>query len=287
MSFIPEEISIIVSSDPDAGATNRTSDGSQFEIQLDGEGISIPKDAINVNLSTEETTVWWTVPNIITGVNDTFYVYGDNDQTPAVPQLYTIVISQGLYDLSGLNQAIQAELETAGARTTGPGGEPLSLVSLTADDSTQKVRLRFNYTNVYVDFAPANTFREILGFDAQQYGPYAAAPLSILANQIASFNQINYFLLHSDLVNKGIRFNNRYNQTISQILIDVAPGSQIVSTPFNPAKCNAQELAGSKRTNLRFWLTDDKQRNINTNGEYFTARIVIHYMRPMVIGRGM
>ena len=87
-------------------------------------------------------------------------------------------------------------------------------------------------------------------------------------------------------MNKGIRFNNSYNQTVAQVLIDVAPGSQIVSTPFNPAKCNAQELAGSKRTNLRFWLTDDKQRNVNTNGEYFTARIVIHYMRPMIIGRG-
>ena len=287
MSFIPEEISLIISSDPDAGAINRSSDGSQFEIQLDGEGISIPKDAINVNLSVEETTVWWTVPNIITGENDTFYIYGDNDQTPAVPQLYTIVIPQGLYDLSGLNQAIQAELETAGARTIGPGGEPLSLVTLTADDSTQKVRLRFNYANVYVDFAPANTFREILGFADQQYGPFPAAPLSILAPSIAAFNQINYFLLHANMVNKGIRFNNQYNQTISQILINVAPGSQIVSTPFNPAKCNAQELAGAKRTNLRFWLTDDKQRNINTNGEYFTARIVLHYLRPMVIGRGL
>jgi hypothetical protein len=286
MSFIPEEISIIVSSDPDAGAINRTSDGSQFEIQLDGEGISIPKDAINVNLSVEETTVWWTVPNIITGENDTFYVYGDNDQTPPVPQLFTIVVPQGLYDLSGINQAVQAELETAGARTTGAGGQPLSLVTLTADDSTQKVRLRFNYTNVYVDFAPTNTFREILGFDGIQYGPFAGAPLSILAPNVAAFNQVNYFLLHSDMVNKGIRFNNRYNQTISQILIDVAPGSQIVSTPFNPAKCNAQELSGGKRTNLRFWLTDDKQRNINTNGEYFTARIVIHYMRPIIIGKG-
>ena len=282
-SFIPEEISLIVSSDPDAGAINISPDGSQFEIQLDDEGISIPKDAINVNVSVEESTVWWVIPNIITGENDTFYIYGDNDATPAVPQLFTVVIPQGLYDLGGLNQAVGAQLETLGARTVGGSGEPLPLISLTPDAATQKVRIRFNYNNVYVDFQPNNTPREILGFGAEQFGPYAGAPLSILAESIAALNQVNFFLLGSDLVNKGIRFNNRYNQTISQILIDVAPGSQIVSTPFNPAKCNAQELAGSKRTNLRFWLTDDKQRNVNTNGEYFTARISIHYMRPMVI----
>ena len=287
MSFVPEEISLIVSSDPDAGAINVSQDGSQFEIQLDGEGIKIPKDAINVNVSVEESTVWWVIPNIIEGVNDTFYVFGDDDTLPApVPKLFTVVIPQGLYDLAGLNQALQAGLEALGARTVGAGGEPLSLISLTADDATQKVRIRFNYTNSYVDFAPNNTMRDILGYNNIQYGPYPAAPLSILAPNTAAFNQVNYFLVHSDLVNKGIRFNNSYNQTVAQVLINVAPGSQIVSTPFNPAKCNAQELAGSKRTNLRFWLTDDKQRNVNTNNEYFTARIVIHYMRPMIIGKG-
>lgn len=281
MSFVPEEVSLIVTSDPSNGAVNVSSDGSQFEIQLDGEGLSIPKDAINVNVAVEESTVWWVVPNIITDQNDTFYIFGDNDA--AGTELFTITIPQGLYDLSGLNTALQSGLEAAGARTLDGGGNPLPLVALAADDATQKVRIRFNYTNVYVDFSQTDTPREILGFDSQQYGPYGGAPLNILAPNVAAFNQVNYFLVHSDMVNKGIRFNNRYNQTIAQVLINVAPGSQIVSTPFNPAKCNAQELAGSKRTNLRFWLTDDQQRAVNTNGEYWTARIVIHYMRPMVI----
>ena len=83
-----------------------------------------------------------------------------------------------------------------------------------------------------------------------------------------------------------IRFNNNYNQTIGQVLIDVAPGSQIVSKPFNPARINAPELAGATRTNLRFWLTDDEDRRVDTNSEYWTARIVIHYLKPYVIGEG-
>ena len=285
MSFIPEELSFIVSSDPQQGAINVSPDGSQFEIQLDGEGIQIPRDALNVNVSVEESTIWWVVPNIITGINDTFFVFGDSDDAVPVPQLYTVIIPQGLYDLSGLNNALQAGLETLGARTLDTPTAPLPLVSLTADDATQKVRLRFNYTNVYVDFSPNQTPRAILGFDAQQYGPFLGAPLGILAPSGAEFNQVNYFLVHSDLVNKGIRFNNKFNQTIAQVLINVAPGSQIVSTPYHPAKSNAQELAGAKRTNLRFYLTDDKQRAVNTNGEYWTSRIVITYMVPMVIGR--
>ena len=289
--FIQEEISLIVSSDPSAGATNISPDGSRFEIQLDGEGISIPKDALNVNVSVEESTVWWVVPNIITGQNDKFYVFGDDDHTDAdgvpdpIPQLFTVTIPQGLYDLSGLNNALQAELEAQGARTVDALNNPLPLISLSADDSTQKVRIRFNYPNAYIEFTPPDTCREILGFDAGKYGPFANAPLSILAPNTAAFNQVNYFLIHSDLVNQGIRFNNRYNQTVAQVLINVAPGSQIVSTPFNPARCNGQELAGSKRTNLRFWITDDKQRAVNTNGEYWSCRLVIHYTRPMIIAK--
>jgi hypothetical protein len=284
--MVSEEISMIISSDPQAGAINRSLDGSQFEIQLDDSGVSIPKDALNVNVSVEEATIWWTVSNVKENENDKFYVFGDDDTLPVpVPQLFVVQIPQGLYDLPGLNSALETGLEALGARTFDATNSPLPLISLSPDTATQKVLLRFNYTNAYVDFQPSDTSREILGFDALQYGPYPGAPLNILAPNVAAFNQINYFLIHSDLVNKGIRFNNSYNQTISQVLINVAPGSQIVSTPFNPAKSNAQELAGSKRTNLRFWLTDDKQRPVNTNKEYWSARIVIHYMRPMVLGR--
>jgi hypothetical protein len=284
MSFVSEEVSILASSAANAGASNISADGSQFEILLDGEGLSIPKDAVNINITVEEATVWWTTPNITVGVNDTWYVYGD-DVATTTPQLWTVTISQGLYDLPGLNIAVQAALEAAGARTVDGSSNPLPLISLEADAATGKVRIRFNYTNVYVDFAPADTCRDIVGFDNIQYGPYAGAPLTVLAPNVAAFNVINYFLIHSDLVNKGIRINNTYSQTIAQVLINVAPGSQIVSAPFNPAKNNAQELAGTKRSKLRFWLTDDSQNSVDTAGEAFTCRLVIHFQRPMVIAR--
>ena len=276
MSFtVPQEISMIVSSDPVNGSTNVSSDGSYFEVQLQ-DSIKIPKDALNVNIAVEEATVWWTVPNIITGENDKLYITGPD--TSDVVTNYVITIPQGLYDLAGINEAIFRELESAGAKV-----DPEPLIILSPDEATQKVELRFNYATVVIDFTPNDTPREILGFDSAVYSPVPDNPL--LAPRVASFNRVNFFLIHSDLTNTGIRFNNNYNQTIGQVLIDVAPGSQIVSKPFNPARINADELAGTSRTNLRFWLTDDEDRRVNTNGEYWSARIVIHWLQPYVVGQ--
>ena len=276
MSFtIPEEISMIVSSDPVNGATNISPDGSYFEVKLQ-DGLSIPKDALNINISVEEATIWWSVPNVITGENDKMYITGPD--TADVITNYIITLPQGLYDLSGINAAIARELEIAGAKI-----DPDPLITLSPDEATQRVQIRFNYATVSIDFTPNDTFRVILGFNSQVYTPVPNNP--VLAPNVAAFNRVNYFLIHSDLTNKGIRFNNNYNQTIGQVLIDVAPGSQIVSRPFNPAKINAQELAGTSRTNLRFWITDDEDRRVNTNNEYWSARVVVHYLRPFVVSK--
>lgn len=273
--MIPEELSFVVSSDETQGASNKSANGSYFEVQLQ-DGISIPKDALNITLSVEEALVWWTVSNINTGENDTLLIRGPD--TSDVVQDFTVVIPQGLYDLSGLNQAVLRELENQDAKI-----DPSPLFTLTGDEPTSKVEVRINYDTVEINLTGTNTPRDILGFNSQVIGPFAGAPETILGDNIASFNQINYFLLHSDLTTSGIRLNNAYNQTISQILIDVAPGSQIVSKPFNPAKIGVQELAGTKKNLIRVWLTDDKNRRINTNGENFTARMVLRYMKPYII----
>jgi hypothetical protein len=369
-----EEISMIVSSDPVNGAVNRSADGSAFEIQFNGDPLTVPRDAINVNVKVEEATVWWVVPNIEENVNNKMFISGDarvsvessielgfgpTDQIgmiggggtallsisntigidppmpvgafvvgdsiifntgPLVGNQYTIVsvnldgttsklyevvpstdslasgvnsfsrfrpggevdytvdLPTGLYDLSGLNNAIQRGLEALGART-----DPSPLITLSPDESTQRVALRLNYPNVVVDFEPDGTPYQILGFDRTQYGPASLAPVEILAPRTAAFNTVNYFLIQSDLVQRGIRFNSVYNQVIAQVLINVLPGSQIISNPYNPAKTNAQELAGTKRSNLRFRLTDDRGRPVNTNSEYWSARIVIEYQRPLML----
>jgi hypothetical protein len=97
------------------------------------------------------------------------------------------------------------------------------------------------------------------------------------SDQVASFNPVEFFLLHSSLVSTGLRINNVYNNTIAQVLIDVPPGSQIVSAPFNIPEIPAPELAGSDRKNIRFWLTDNNNNLVNTRSEFFSLRLIIHY----------
>lgn len=275
--LVPEEVSFIISSNPENGASNVSADGHYFEINLE-DALQIPTEALNVNLSVQESTIWWTIPNIVTGQNDKLYITGPNKSD--ISTNFVITIPQGLYDLTGLNQTIQRELESANAKIA-----PDPLISITGDEATQKVEIRFNYTATSIDFTQSNTIREIIGFNSEVVGPFVTIPNTVLAPNVANFNTVNYFLIHSDLVGRGIRFNKEYNQTIAQVLIDTSPGSQIVSKPFNPSKINCQELAGSTRKKLRFWLTDDKNRPVNTNNEYYSARIVIDYLLPKVIAK--
>lgn len=266
------EIPIIVDSSAAAGAINKTADGSTFEIELD-DPITIPADAVNVHVQVQESTIWWVIPNIETNINDTFSL---DDGLGGGP--YVVTIAQGLYDLSGLQQAVESALVTAGAA----GGQ----FTFLADNATQKVIIRLNATGVTVDFTVPNTFFVILGFLVTDVlGPTVVAQTDFTATNVAAFNTIDYFLIHSDIVPQGIRTNNSYNQTIAQVLIDTTPGSQIVSRPFNPPKSEAQNLIGALRRRLKFWLTtQDGVTLVDTNSESWSARVVISYTHDMSIG---
>ena len=74
MNMIPQEISMIVSSDSANGALHKSADGSYFEINFD-DPLMIPKDAKNITLSVQESTVWWVIPNI-TSSNNKLYIVG-------------------------------------------------------------------------------------------------------------------------------------------------------------------------------------------------------------------
>lgn len=272
MGYVREELTIIATSDPLQGAQNIDATGSRFELVFD-EPMKIPHDAIEVYVSAEESSVWFVTPNIITGVNDTLYVTGPSALDVVTP--YVVTIPQGLYSLEALSVAIARELETAGAKTS-----PLPIISLSGDDATQRAVLTVNYATVSVDFTPADTFRDVIGFNSGVVGPFGTVPSNQLAPNAAAFNTVNYYLIHSDLVTQGIRFGTTFSQVISQVLITGTPGNQIVSTPFNPPRVQAQYLAGATRSRISFWLTDERQALVETNGEYWTVRIRISWLRP-------
>lgn len=275
-------IPFLFSSDPDAGALNRSSGGDKFEVNLQ-EPINIPPMARNVTVSMETATVWWVVPNIITGTNDLMSVI-DTGAGSGTAHTYSITIPQGLYDLSGLNEAIVREI---GNDPLGAGFLATPLISLSADTSTNKVELNINYVGVSVDFTIAQSFRDIVGFNSAVVGPPAAAPTVYLADNTAAFNTVNSFLIHSDIVSRGMRFNGNYSQILDQVLIDKPPGSLLVQEKFRPPVIVEPTLRGQPRNIIRFWLTDESNQAVNTNGEYYTCQIVIKYDIPAdILGSG-
>jgi hypothetical protein len=272
MPQITEEV--IFSSDPLSGAQDVTAAGDTFSVNFT-DPITIPKNAQQVEVQMIESVVWFTTPNI-TAQNQNLRITGPDIND--VVRVYDIVVPKGLYDLSALSAAILRELESA---TPKAKQIPSPLISFSADDATSKVIMYLNYDTVTVDFSVPASLGDILGFDTDPsenpVGPFVGTPLPTTAPFVARFNTINSFLIHCDLARAGIRLNNNYYQIIGNPLIDVPPGKQIIYSPQFPPLCEANHLRGQSRTRVRCWLTDDQNRPVDTNGEYWSFRLRITY----------
>jgi hypothetical protein len=291
--LIEKEISMILNSNPIDGAANLSADGSFFQVNLEDGGIQIPGDAINVNVSVESASIWFSTPNILSAdtldgrlkKNNMLYINaplvggGTGD--------VVLEVEQGLYDLTALNEEIFKLIKLNGTIFL-TGTTPKSPIVFDADAATGKVFCIFNEPNVTINFNPIDTFRDVLGFNAGTITSPAGAsqsnPLSVDAPNTARFNSLTSYLIHSDIVQNGIRFNNSYNQALTEVLIgDAATFEQINSTPFNPPKFDANELRGIHRNNISFWITDQDNNRINMAGEYWSFRMVIRYNSVLVL----
>lgn len=262
------QIPLIVSSDPNNGASQISDQGSRFELIFQRPLIIPPCKYCWIEV--EQSTIVFNNPNITSGINSEMKIDYDNTVDP--PSTFNISIETGLYDLDHLNAAIQQQLTNLGAPSS-------DLVTLIPDTATQRVILKLRL-HTQVDFTINFSFREILGFNSR----LAAALHATVDNQYeegdttAGFNTILYYLIHSDLINYGIRINNAYTQVIMQVPISVAAGSQIVYEPFRPTKIPSNELRNKSLRQLHFWLTDDSNNFVNTLNEVWSCRFVIHYI---------
>jgi hypothetical protein len=276
--LIEKQLSYIFSSNPANGARNVSADGSQFSVQLDAP-IAIPAEAISATLECQSAQIWWVVPQISEQLgNNTFYLHAEyvppGRVLPADYPDYTITIPDGLYSLEGLGVVVSREVVNLGL--------PANLVTLTGDDSTQRVIVTFNSDDpTWIDFTQPNTFREILGFDERlvpllpQLSGY-----SELSDDPARFNQISSFLIGTDLISNGIPVNNISSGVVANVLIDVKPGSLINYTPVISVKTDASELIGKSKNFFSFRLTDQDRRTVDTNDEYYSLTVIIKYYEP-------
>lgn len=277
LALYQSEITLDLSSDPANGAINRSADGSRFEVAFD-QPVGLPRDARLAHAEVINATVVWTVPNVITGENDTFYVTGPDTLDVTTP--YVVTIPQGLYPPSDLAQAILADLADQGAKTT-----PNNLLTFIEDVPTQRMKIVLNYDDVAVDFTPANTPRELLGFNSAVIGPPGVgnAPQTFVGDNPAKFNVVSSFKINTNLINQGARVNNAYSNAIATVLIDKAPGSTLVHRPFNPPRFPADELVGARRTRAMFWLTDQTLTPVNTAGEFWDFTLKLSYLLPATL----
>lgn len=257
-------IPLLVSSSAQAGAVNVSSDGSRFEIVLE-QPLRIPHDAFDCSVEVQEATVWWTTPNISAalGNNQFYFEEGGNN--------HVLVIADGLYSASSLSETLEREIVEASGLT--------GLLILVGDGPTQRVNLNLETAGLQVDFTPADTPRDLLGFNAGLVPPggVTTGEEHTLGDNVAAFNSVDHFLIHSDLVNSGIRVDGDFNRTIARVSISVSPGSQIVMEPNNPVRVDGNNLIGNSRERIAFWLTDQDDRPADTNGEIWTATVILRF----------
>lgn len=264
--YLEYKLPFIFSSSEKAGAQNVSADGSSFNIILD-QPIFIPREAKNCSVSVSSASAWNTIYNVELDVNDKITI----SYNTGIVVVRVLQIDPGLYDLDHLSEEIQREIHAV--------GWPQNLIQLIPDNASQKSVIQFNYPGVQIDFTGLHSFYDILGFEPRLV-PLAGETIGVeyeKSDNTANFNKLDYLLIHTDLVSRGIRINHIYQNVVHQMLIDVEPGSQIVSTPFTVQNIPSPELIGERRKNVRLWLTNQDNERVNTNGEIWSIRLIVHY----------
>jgi len=261
--MLEKKMTYIFSSDPANGAENISEDGSEFFVQL-YDPISVPHAARYCTIEVQSSNIWNVVPNISVALDNNTFAFFDG----TVDQVITI--PNGLYDLGQLAQAINVQIDNIPA--TIPSDE---LFIFTGDQSTQRVLITFKSAGLSIDW-PQSSLRKILGFRTTS-PPSVGIDQTLIGEDIARFNVINSFLIHTDLIHSGIPVNAVDTAVIANVFIDVTPGSLINYTPFNIPVSNANELIGAKRSRLKFYLTDQSNVRVDTNNEYWSFTMVVRY----------
>lgn len=178
-----------------------------------------------------QARIWYTTPNVKTGINDEFVVVG----TPAAgggDTTYTVTVPQGLYSVSELEYVIHSDLRDQGATVS-----PYPLVNLTGISATGKVEIVLNYPNVKVTWGHQANMQTLLGFGAADSGPSASAPTSIYGSVRASLEPTKFYKIELSNVDhkSSVKTSNAVaagnTRIIAEIPINVSPGSLIVYEP--------------------------------------------------------
>ena len=135
--------------------------------------------------------------------------------------------------------------------------------------------------NITVPFADATmTMRSFLGFETNTSVTFTQEG-SATANNTAKFDSIQYYVLECNGFNIHGSYKedgNSNSSAIAVIVPDVQPSQQILYRPNRPLKLHAN-VTGGTISRLEFRLCDHLHQPVNTNGEYYSARIRLTYWK--------
>ena len=264
MSLTEDGFDLIFQSDPES--RNTINNGSEFTVDFDSP-LEIPRLAKNVSVGVPQATVWFTTPNIVEGQNRIYL-------TGSVSDILTI--PAGLYSVDLLQEKIKQLLQ-----------DDADKMDFGSNDATNRVTFTFNEAGFKLEFKEDSP--QILGFSIGEYEPQPNEngefnyPNTIEAPNKATFNTLDYFLIHCDIVENGIQFNDFFNSIVAKVPINTSPGRQVNYQPVHILRSKAQSLAEQPKTKLRFWLTDQNNKAIDTFGESWSVVINVKYYLPHLI----
>lgn len=273
MNLVSKTISFVCSSNEELNqAIDKRNNGSEFSVNYT-DGISIPYEAVLVELFVTQVNIWNVSYNISTAIGNNRLHYGRNSINEAV-FLKTILIPDGQYSVEALNIVLAQQLEE--------NGDPPDLFTILISTSNSRIIIDFLDTNCLIDFTQLNSVGPLLGFESRIVNSPTGSPHMVLGDTTAKFNRITSYLIQSsELAPNGIPVNNRNMNVMVHVPIEVKPGSLINYQPTMPTLINADHLRGH---GLKFWgirLSDQSGRDIDTVGEDFSVMFSIRYTVPV------
>lgn len=261
------EFSYLFSSSPNNGALNVNSTGSRFSVNMSTFPVVVPESAKNCTIRVIGASIPYVSPNIEAGINSEFYFTYN-----AVA--YQISLPTGLYSLNDIQSSINLGLQNIGPAV------PSNLFSFIANNATQRVTIVFNGI-AQIDFTQGDTFRDILGFNAQLVPNVLSVPgQNVTAPNIANFDTLKFFTIATNLINSGIPINGIIGRNIIAVIpINSVVGQRISYDPQQVVRIDSRELIGTRRgsSSCIFEILNQAGQPINMLNQEWSVTLTFSY----------
>lgn len=236
--------------------SNTSENGSTIRFFLDRP---IDFALARVSFKIIDAEIYYTFPNIssVKGNNQILFFFN------AVG--HTITLGNGLYNIDTLNSNIRDYCIA--------NNLPEDVIEFTADPSTSKVSAVMANSNTTLTLGSFNDPGALLGWNTTTIMASNTSHIHVAPTR-AKLNVVNRVLIHANFAS-GSYFNDKGNgDVVASVPINTSPGRQIVYQPFYPQAIN---VFSNHISVLEFYITDENNNRLDTNGEKWGLSGVFEY----------